>query len=369
MVTQTFPPQRTNTTDTLPPGRPEVVRTTQRDAFFDNAKYLAIVLVAMGHSWDLLKGDSRTTEGLYLFVYAFHMPAFVIISGHFSRNFDLRPDRVKRLIAGVVVPYLVFQTVYSLFDLAAGDAPNPPFSLIDPLYLTWFLLALFIWRLTTPLWRVVRHPLTLALVIAALASASPGMGGALDLQRVLQFLPFFVLGLRLRPEHFHVMRMREIRILSVPVVLAALALAYWAAGAGLDTGWLYHDSGARQNGEPWWAGPVVTAGLFGVSVLLTACFLAWVPHRRMWFTALGAGTLYGYLLHGLLIKGVGYAGWFHTYGWLHSAPGEVAVTVVAAAVVTALCTAPVRRVFRWAVEPGMGWAFRAESRKVSPGTL
>jgi fucose 4-O-acetylase-like acetyltransferase len=268
-----------------------------------------------------------------------------------------------------VVPYLVFQTVYSLFDLAAGDAPNPPFSLIDPLYLTWFLLALFIWRLTTPLWRVVRHPLTLALVIAALASASPGMGGALDLQRVLQFLPFFVLGLRLRPEHFHVMRMREIRILSVPVVLAALALAYWAAGAGLDTGWLYHDSGARQNGEPWWAGPVVTAGLFGVSVLLTACFLAWVPHRRMWFTALGAGTLYGYLLHGLLIKGVGYAGWFHTYGWLHSAPGEVAVTVIAAAVVTALCTAPVRRVFRWAVEPGMGWAFRAESRKVSPGTL
>ena len=369
MVTQTFPPQRTNTTDTLPPGRPEVVRTTQRDAFFDNAKYLAIVLVAMGHSWDLLKGDSRTTEGLYLFVYAFHMPAFVIISGHFSRNFDLRPDRVKRLIAGVVVPYLVFQTVYSLFDLAAGDAPNPPFSLIDPLYLTWFLLALFIWRLTTPLWRVVRHPLTLALVIAALASASPGMGGALDLQRVLQFLPFFVLGLRLRPEHFHVMRRREIRILSVPVVLGALAVAYWAAGAGLDTGWLYHDSGARQNGEPWWAGPVVTAGLFGVSVLLTACFLAWVPHRRMWFTALGAGTLYGYLLHGLLIKGVGYAGWFHTYGWLHSAPGEVAVTVIAAAVVTALCTAPVRRVFRWAVEPGMRWAFRAESRKVSPGTL
>ncbi|MDQ0765122.1 hypothetical protein [Streptomyces canus] len=28
-----------------PPGRPK-----QRDAFFDNAKYLAIVLVAMGHA-------------------------------------------------------------------------------------------------------------------------------------------------------------------------------------------------------------------------------------------------------------------------------------------------------------------------------
>ncbi|MFC9498772.1 hypothetical protein ACFT0D_30940, partial [Streptomyces sp. NPDC056982] len=31
----------------------------KRDAFFDNAKYLAIVLVAMGHAWEPLRGDSR----------------------------------------------------------------------------------------------------------------------------------------------------------------------------------------------------------------------------------------------------------------------------------------------------------------------
>ncbi|MEU1949920.1 hypothetical protein ABZ554_47585, partial [Streptomyces sp. NPDC020125] len=28
----------------------------------------------------------------------------------------------------------------------------------DPWYLTWFLIALFVWRLTTPLWRIARWP-------------------------------------------------------------------------------------------------------------------------------------------------------------------------------------------------------------------
>jgi hypothetical protein len=52
--------------------------------------------------------------------------------------------------------------------------------------------------------------------------------------------------------------------------------------------------------------------------------------------------------------------------------GEVAVTVIAATLVTALCTSPVRRVFRFAMEPRMEWAFKAdprgERRAVSPGT-
>ncbi|NED86411.1 hypothetical protein G3I76_40765, partial [Streptomyces sp. SID11233] len=50
-----------------------------RDPFFDNAKYLAIVLVAIAHSWEPLLASSRPLRALYLTVYAFHMPAFIII--------------------------------------------------------------------------------------------------------------------------------------------------------------------------------------------------------------------------------------------------------------------------------------------------
>ncbi|MFI7007482.1 acyltransferase family protein [Streptomyces sp. NPDC050145] len=335
----------------------------QRDAFFDNAKYLAIVFVAMGHSWEPLTDGSRAAEALYMVVYTFHMPAFIIVSGYFSRSFDMRPDRLRRLITGVAVPYVIFEIAYTFFKRYADDDPSQPFSLLDPWYLTWFLVALFVWRLTTPLWKVIRWPIPVALGVAVLASISPDIGDDLDLQRVLQFLPFFVLGLFLKPEHFQLVRRREVRIIAVPVFLAAIVLAYWA-GPRMTSAWFYHRDSAQELGAPWWAGVVMTLALFGCSMVLTACFFAWVPGRKMWFTVLGAGTLYGYLLHGFLAKGSRFWGWFDA-GWIHKPLGEVAVTLIAGTVVTLLCTPPVQRAFRFAMEPKMEWAFKKDAAELA----
>ncbi|MFF2362295.1 acyltransferase family protein [Streptomyces sp. NPDC058122] len=353
------PPRTSATADTAPGAGP----AKQRDAFFDNAKYLAIVLVAMGHAWEPLKGQSRVLEALYTVVYTFHMPAFIIISGYFSRSFDMRPDRLKRLVTGVVVPYVLFETAYSLFDRFAGGDRDQPISLLDPWYLTWFLVALFIWRLTTPLWKLVRWPIPVAVCLALLASVSPEIGDDLDLQRVLQFLPFFVLGLFMKPEHFQLVRRREVRVLSVPVVAAALLVGWWAVPR-MSTDWFFHRNSVQEMGAPWWAGVVMTLALYGCSLLLTACFFAWVPRRTFWFTKLGAGTLYGYLLHGFVVKASGYWGWFD-HGWLHKPMGEVLVTVLAAALVTALCTRPAQRIFRFSMEPRMAWAFKRDAAEAA----
>jgi fucose 4-O-acetylase-like acetyltransferase len=331
----------------------------RRDAFFDNAKYLAIVLVALGHAWEPLKDDSRILEGAYMLVYAFHMPAFIIVSGYFSRGFDMRPDRLRRLVTGVLVPYLVFETAYSLFKRFGDHDPAQPVSLLDPWYLTWFLIALFVWRLTTPLWKLIRHPLPVALVVAVLASVTPEIGDDLDLQRVLQFLPYFVLGLCLRPEHFRRVRRRAVRIAAVPVFAAAFAVAWWSVPR-MNSGWFYHRDSAQELGAPWWCGPVMVLALFGCSVLLTACFLAWVPGRPLWFTALGAGTLYGYLLHGFVTKSGEFYGWYDA-AWLHGPLGALLVTLLAGTGVTLLCTPPVRRLFRCVMEPRMEWAFRRDA--------
>ncbi|WP_066931882.1 acyltransferase family protein [Streptomyces sp. NBRC 110611] len=330
-----------------------------RHAFFDNAKYLAIVLVAMGHAWEPLTDGSRTAKALYMTVYAFHMPAFIIISGYFSRSFDLRRDRLQRLITGIAVPYVLFETAYAVFKRWADDDPGHPISLLDPWYLTWFLVALFVWRLTAPLWKIVRRPVPLAVAIAVLASVSPEIGDDLDLQRVLQFLPFFVLGLSLRPEHFALVRRRWVRIAALPVFAAALVTAYWAAPR-MASAWFYHRDSAQELGTTWWIGAVMTVALLGCSLVLAACFFAWVPTRRTWFTVLGAGTLYGYLLHGFLAKGSRFWGWFDDYAWPHTPVGEVTVTLVAALIVTGLCTPPVRRALRFAMEPTMAWAFRED---------
>ncbi|MFH9615182.1 acyltransferase family protein [Streptomyces pratensis] len=326
-----------------------------RDPFFDNAKYLAIVLVAMGHSWEPLPGSGRVVETLYTFVYTFHMPVFIILAGYFSRGLELRSGRMWKLVTSLVVPYAVFEIAYTLFERLTGS-PQFPLSPLTPYWLLWFLPALFLWRLTTPFWETVRWPVAVALVIAAMGAVTSNIGGDLHLQRILQFLPYYVLGLQLRPAHFDLVRRRAVRIAAVPVCLVALAAAYWAVPR-TTTSWFFRRYGAEQLGSPAWAGAPVTLLLFGCALVLSACFLAWVPNRRLWMTALGAGTLYGYLLHGFVIKGAVKLGFFEED--VFSTPaGRILVSVAAAAMVTALCSPPVRRVFRYVVEPRLQWAVK-----------
>lgn len=194
---------------------------------------------------------------------------------------------------------------------------------------------------------------------------TPTVGNDLNMQRVLQFLPCFVLGLLLRPEHFQLVRRRSVRIWSVPVVAAALVIAWWSVPR-METGWFYRNASVQDTSAPWWSGPVLTLALFGCSVVLTACFFAWVPGRRMWFTALGAGTIYGYLLHGFLVKEGDYTGWFQQ-PFLDRPLGEIGLTVLGATAVTLLCTRPVQRVLRYVVEPRMDWAFGRDSGDAARG--
>ncbi|MDT0307617.1 acyltransferase family protein [Streptomyces sp. DSM 44917] len=331
-----------------------------RDALLDNAKFLAIVLVAAGHAWEPLRSHSHAVTALYLAVYAFHMPAFIVISGYLSRGFDGSPGRVRRLITGVLVPYVVFQVAYTLVLRRMEGNDDAYIPLFEPRWLLWFLLALLLWRLSVPLWKAVRHPVPLALAVAAVASASPSLGSDFQLQRVLQFLPFFVLGLTLRPEHLEWVRRRAVRLAAVPVFAVAGLVAYWAAPR-MNHVWFYHREAAQDLGAPWWAGVGMTLALFACSAVLTACFLALVPRRRTWFTVLGAGTLYGYLLHGFLIRGSREWGWYEP-DLMHEEPAALLITTaVAVAGITLLCTPVVARVFRPVVEPRLNWLFRPPS--------
>ncbi|MDT0447118.1 acyltransferase family protein [Streptomyces johnsoniae] len=332
----------------------------QRDAFFDNAKFLAIVLVAVAHAWEPMRGDSRTVTALYMAVYAFHMPAFIVIAGYFSRSFDGSPRRVARLITGVAVPYVVFQLAYTFYMRWLAEDTSTYIPLFEPKWLMWFLLALFIWRLTVPVWQAVRWPLPLALAIAGAATASPTLGGDLQMQRVLQFLPFFVLGLCLKQEHFAFVRRGAVRLLALPVFAVALLVAYWAEPR-MEYQWFYHRDTAQEFGQPWWAGFAMTLLLFACAVVLTACFFALVPGRTTWFSVLGAGTLYGYLLHGFFVAGAREKGWYDAEVLQEMSTFLPITTVVAAVGVTLLCTPLVQRIFRPLMEPKLAWFFRRRS--------
>jgi fucose 4-O-acetylase-like acetyltransferase len=331
-----------------------------RDAFFDNAKLLATVLVVFGHTWGPLVGspdEERGVRALYLLVYAFHMPLFVMISGHFSRSFAAdasHPGRLRKLITSTIVPYVIFATAYQLYDNFRRGEPQSV-DLVTPFYLTWFLVALFVWRITAAIWLNLRWPVLVATGIM-LASGAASLSGDLDLARILQFLPFYVLGLTVRPSHLAWIRDTTwLRPVAVLVFVAALVAAYRYAPQ-LPAGWFYRHSGHAQLHVGWSTWALGALALAAVALVLSVAFLALVPAKHNMLTPLATGTQYVYLLHGFIVQ-FALAYKFQNSPFVRSIPGFLTISALAVLATLVLSTPPVRRLFGWAVEPRMAWAF------------
>ncbi|MGW2397852.1 acyltransferase family protein [Kitasatospora sp. NPDC001664] len=282
-----------------------------RQPLFDNAKFAAVALVVCAHTWMPLLAADRLVGAVVLTVAAFAMPVFITLCGYFARP---RPGRPQvdgaRLIAQLVVPYLVFQVLYNVVGMAL-ERKLEPIPLLEPRWLTWFLLSLLLWRLSVPLWTALRHPLPVAVLIALGSGALHAFPAELALGRTLGFLPWFVLGLVLRPGHFELLRRQAVRRLAPFGLLLTLA-AVWAAHPFLlDSGWLEYTGTAAQLkvGYPVWLAVRVVLGL--LSLLAAASFLALLPDRRLRWTSLGAASLYVYLLHGLPLKALQASGVYH----------------------------------------------------------
>jgi fucose 4-O-acetylase-like acetyltransferase len=333
-------------------------RRRPRDPFFDNAKFFAILLVVAGHSIENLR-DIRFAHALYLFVYTFHMPVFIVITGYFSRNFTFSGGKARKLLTNLGVPYVVFETAYSTYHWAVGHAKFE-ISLLDPYYLTWFLLALFAWRLSTPVWQQIRFPVAVAIVISLLSGMNQ-LPATLEMNRVFGLVPFYVLGLFLKPEHFEFLKRRLVAVLGALVLIAGFAFTFLVADRHMATEWVYWRSGNPTLHVNNLTGTGMRLGMLVAAGVLVAAFLSLVPRKHHWFTSLGSATLYAYLLHGFATKLADYYGWYDA-DILHSVPGVLAVAAAGALLATLLCTPPVRWAMHWALEPNMAWAFTALRR-------
>ncbi|MEV5752270.1 acyltransferase family protein [Actinoallomurus sp. NPDC052308] len=325
-----------------------------RDPYFDNAKFLAVVLVVIGHAWEPLRGANiggRLLEAAQTFIYAFHLPAFIVMCGYFSRGFPTTRGRTRKLVAAIVVPYVLFSVAYPLWaGLLSGD--HVGWDPLEPYYLTWFLPALLLWRLSTPLWQQIRLPVVVAVLISMLAGFVT-LPSTLNAAQVLSFLPFFVLGLVLRPHHFAILHRRAVRVAGAAVLLLGGLTAY-LLGLSVDPEWVHWRRSFGQLGVGASAGVGFRVVAMAAALVLTVAFLAVVPARHTWFTRLGSATMYAYLLHGFVTLYLSYQDWY--YGI--SGEQVLLVTVGCALLAVVLSGEPARRAFRWAVEPRMDWLFR-----------
>jgi fucose 4-O-acetylase-like acetyltransferase len=339
---------------------PDATRpATQRDPWLDNAKFWLIALVVLGHTLTSMVGRLPAAHALYVWVYAFHMPAFVFLAGYVSRSRELTARRLQRLVTGLLAPYVIFTGVYAVATTLLTGRNQA--DLVDPYWLLWFLPALAAWRLTTPLLLNLRWPLAISVLVGLAAGASTRIGPDLTLSRILALAPFFVLGAVLPRDWMQLLRSHRAVLPGVAALVASLGCAaVLAPYVPHFPSWLFWNDAYETRGISLPVGLGLRAAMYVISTVMLLAALAVVPRSAGRLTALGAASMYTFLLHGLVVRLVQWAG----YDDLVTSWPELLLTVVLCVpVAAALSSRPVRAVARPLVEPPLGWLLRPTSQK------
>lgn len=339
------------------------MKVTRRIPLWDNARFACVVLVVMGHAVQRQTLDSDNALVVYLFIYSFHMPAFAIISGYFSKASPPTSRSMRRVLTDFVIPYVIFESIWSLVKwLVEGRAAYNP---TEPSWTLWFLLALAIFRLVLPYLVLVRWPLLWAVILSVGVGYLANVDSTFSLSRAIGILPFFLLGWQLRQWDV-VARWNQLGA-SVWAwrVAAAGAMATWLAVLWLNAPsfrefdlayWFFYDESYRGLGEPtWWAG-LLRLGLILLAVVLSAAFFMLIPRRETFFSAFGQGTMYVYLLHSFVLYPLRESGVLRDD---HASATWLLTMIFASFAIAIVLSSPVvRRIFRVLVEPKPAWLFR-----------
>ena len=170
------------------------VRAVERDSFFDVLKFFLIAFVVFGHVIEVGEG-TRFEIALYNLIYSFHMPLFVFVSGYFSRRYDDKAERTKKLLY-LVETYVVFQLFFRVPSIISGNYVS---GFNRPWWILWYLFSLIIWRFVLQIiprhlfendWRSV---LFFSVLLSLLGGFVP-IGYDFSFQRLICFWPFFTVG-------------------------------------------------------------------------------------------------------------------------------------------------------------------------------
>lgn len=86
----------------------------ERNYLFDNLKFFLIVLVVFGHSLEEISLEHNYAI-IRAWIYSFHMPAFVFISGYFSKCVRRGGESARKTIINCAIPYFIFNTIFALY--------------------------------------------------------------------------------------------------------------------------------------------------------------------------------------------------------------------------------------------------------------
>ncbi len=258
----------------------------------DNAKAILIFLVVWGHFIEFAAFADGMTGQIYAAVYAFHMPAFALLSGYVSMA-EFGREFWARLARRLLLPLVVFQLLY--WPFLTQFAPFKLGGFVTPHWILWFLASLATWKLMLPIFARIRFPLASAFALALVAGFIPEIDTTFSLSRTFYFFPAFLFGHLYASEALARLQNRE-RWCAAGFAVIVISVAWSVDGTNLVVLFGSQSYGALPE---IWASPVfdrllLMASGIGASTLL----IALIPERKSAISSIGLETLTIYLLHG-----------------------------------------------------------------------
>ena len=289
------------------------IHRTSRIPYFDNMKFVLISLVVLGHALALVSDRSHLASALLNFIYLFHMPVFVFISGLFAGNSykEGKNGLNVNLVVGFFILYFLIYSAFWLIGVAADRewAYNPFYTNS----LAWYMLSMAWWTLSIPF--VSKFGLLRASTISVAFSLIIGFfdqfSGFLALSRTIVFAPFFFLGYFIGPARcLKFMRRIQrnfgfvISAIAIMTIFFAITFVYVEAANDfhkLAVGYNSYEEigGVFSNAVSAFLGRLL---FYAVACILGTCFIVLIPQEKTPFTFLGQRTLAVYSLHALILN-------------------------------------------------------------------
>ncbi|MGM9974134.1 MAG: acyltransferase family protein, partial [Clostridiaceae bacterium] len=280
---------------------------SRREPYFDNLKGVLIILVVLAHF--LGRGnvkESLILQSTILFIYSFHMPLFAFVSGYFSKN--VRKSK-KKAVEDILLIYVIAEGAWAIFNLVVYGDDYYIRNIFMPGYSLWYVLALFMWRLTLKNIVKIKGALVLSgLLSAGIMLISSPSEIILGLERVAGFHIYFLLGYYC--EGNVIEKIKKVKASMALVVLMMLFMILYSLirlrilDFNLSKEVMMHQLSIQSF-------PSISLGLIvyllaiplaiGIGILI----LAIVPEEKGFISSIGRDTLPLYLSHTYVVKIIG----------------------------------------------------------------
>lgn len=266
-----------------------------REYLFDNYKVLLIILVVIGHFIEPNYDQNPFLYELKWAIVAFHMPAFIFISGYFSK----RIPSIKKLIKGLVIPYFIYEILYYLLYTCILDKETGLY-FTRPKFSLWYLMALFVWRIAAPLVQKIPHHLVLAMIGGLLVGLT-NLDNYLSIPRIVFFFPFFLAGVSFDSSCLSKYRNRKGYICALTILGAFFAFLFVDNFHDTLTPKIFYGRYSYHEMELGnLEGMMIRILCYAVSFLLIYLFMLVLPAEKKSYSYLGQRTMAIYIFHGFI---------------------------------------------------------------------